>query len=166
MTRDDVLMRLETARAVFDEKLAAVPPDALDAPVPGSPHTVKEIVAHVTSYDELIVERLIAARHGATTGFDRDRVGWEAFNERTWREASATRTEDVLDRAHNVFDALLHEVSQLSDEELAAPAGATAALDPAWLDGRAPWAMIGIDAFEHYPMHYAALDAAAAGLSG
>jgi len=133
MTRDEVLARLKVSRAVFDEKLAAVRPESLDAVPPGSTHSMKDIVAHVTAYDDLIVLRLISARHGSTTAFDRDR---------------------------DVFAALLHEVGQLSDDELGARVGATAALDPAWLEGRAPWQTIGIDAFDHYPMHYDALDAA------
>jgi hypothetical protein len=163
MTRDEVVARLKFARAVFDEKLAAVPPEALTAPVPGSTHSAKDIVAHVTAYDDLIVQRLISARHGSTTSFTRDREGWEAFNERTWTDAAGMKPKAVLRRAKDVFEALVHEVEQLSDEELDARVGSTAALDPAWLEGNTPWQAIGIDAFDHYPMHYDALDAAAHG---
>lgn len=161
MKRDQVIAELRAARAIFDEKVAAVPPEALDAPIPGSAHSVKDIVAHVSAYDDLIVQRLVAARHGATTAFDRDHAGWEAFNERMWREAAGLKTDAVLRRAADVFSALLHEVGQLSDEELRAAVGSTAALDPAWLDGESPWQLIKTDAFGHYPMHYDALDAAA-----
>ena len=161
MTRNEVLARLKVSRAVFDEKLAAVRPESLGAVPAGSTHSAKDIVAHVTAYDDLIVQRLISARHGSTTAFDRDREGWEAFNERTWREAAALKPDAALRRARDVFAALLHEVGQLSDEELGARVGATAALDPAWLEGRAPWQAIGVDAFDHYPMHYDALDVAA-----
>lgn len=160
MGRDEVLARLKVARAVFDEKLAAVPVEGLALPAPGQAHSIKDIVAHVTAYDDLIVQRLVSARHGSTTAFDRDRVGWEAFNERIWREVADLPAEAVLDRARSAFAALLHEVGQLSDEELDARVGSTAALDPAWLEGRAPWELIAIDAYDHYPLHYAALDAA------
>jgi hypothetical protein len=163
MTRDEVLARLIAERGVFDAKVAAVPQDALEVPIPGSTHSVNDVVAHVTAYEELIVERLISARHGATTEFDRDRVGWEIFNERTWREAAGKKPKAVAARSSESFAALLREVGELSDAELAAPTGSTAALDPAWLDGRAPWELIEIDAFGHYPMHYPGLDAAARG---
>jgi hypothetical protein len=161
MGRDEVVANLRATRAAFDEKVAAVPPEALELPIPGSAHSVKDIVAHVSAYDDLIVQRLVAARHGATTAFDRDRNGWEAFNERTWREAGDLKAYAVLHRAANVFSALLHEVGQLSDEELDSTVGATASLDPAWLEGEPPWRLIKTDAFGHYPMHYEALDAAA-----
>jgi hypothetical protein len=161
MKRDEVLARLKSARAVFDEKVAAVPREALDLPIPGSAHSVKQIVAHVSAYDDLIVQRLVSARHGSTTALDRDREGWEAFNERIWREAAGAKADAVLRRAADVFAAVVHEIGQLSDEELSAPVGATAALDPAWLEGEPPWQLIKTDAFGHYPMHYDALDAAA-----
>jgi hypothetical protein len=154
MTRDEVIARLKESRAVFDERLAAVPHEALALPVPGSTHSAKDIVAHVTAYDDLIVQRLVESRHGRTTAFDRDRDGWESFNGRVWVEAGGLGPDEVIDRARRVFAALLDEVGRLTDAELAAPVGATAALDPTWLEGRAPWEMIGIDAFDHYPMHY------------
>jgi len=160
MTREEVLAALRTARAGLDARVAAVPRDRLTAQIPGSVHSVRDIVVHITAYDDLIVQRLVSARHGATTSFDRDREGWEAFNERVWSEAARVEPQAALRHASDVFVALLHEVGQLSDEELAAPVGATAALDPAWLEGRAPWELIAIDAFEHYPMHYAAIEGA------
>lgn len=162
MGRDEVMTRLSAARSAFDERVAAVPAGVFEAPLPGSPHSPKDVVAHITAYEELIVERLVAARHGATTAFDRDREGWEAFNERVWREAEAIRADRVLRRSREVFAALLRQVEALTDEELEAPVGATAALDPAWLEGKAPWELIAIDAYDHYPMHFAGLEAAAA----
>lgn len=162
MTRDEVLARLETARAGFDRRVAAVPADRLTAQIPGSVHSVRDIVVHVSAYDDLIVQRLVSARHGAATAFDRDREGWQAFNERVWAEAERIAPDAAIRRAEEVFSALVHEVGQLTDEELRAPVGSTAALDPAWLEGRAPWELIAIDAYEHYPMHYAALEGAAA----
>jgi hypothetical protein len=161
MTRDEVLARLVAERAVFDAKVAAVPAEAIERPIPGSTHSVKDVVAHVTAYEELIVERLVSARHGATTAFDRDHAGWEAFNDRIWREAHEMRPKAVLSRSGDVFAALVRAVGTLSDEELGARVGATAALDPGWLEGSPPWKLIEIDAFGHYPMHYPGLDAAA-----
>lgn len=161
MTSEELLVRLRVARAGFDERLARLPEERLTEPVPGSAHSVRDIVVHVSAYEQLIVERLIAAGHGATTELDRDRAGWEAFNERIWREAARVAPRDALRQARHTFDALVHEVGKLSDDELNERIGSTASLDPAWLEGRAPWELIAIDAYEHYPMHYAALEAVA-----
>lgn len=161
MTRDEVLQRLRDGRTEFDARLSAIPRGALEESTPGGTHSPKDIVAHIAAYEELVVQRLRAARCGEITEFDRDRVSWQAFNERVWSEVASLDAETVLAHADEVFAALLDEIAQLSDAELAAPTGATAALDPAWLEGEPPWKLIGIDVFDHYPMHHAALEAAA-----
>jgi len=163
VTRDEVLDRLRTSRAAFDARVTRVPAAAFDRVVPGGTHTPKQIVWHVAAYDRLMVERLHAARDGETTAFDRDRIGWEVFNERTWSEGAGPDPQSVSATASRVFDALLLEVGRLSDEELAGPVGVSAHIDPAWLDGRPLWELIGIDGFEHYPMHFGALEAAVVG---
>ena len=163
MNRDEVLEKLRSSRALFDKKVAAVPTDRLDAAIPGHVHTVGEIVSHVAAYDDLIVQRLRAAHDGRTTEFDRDRVGWEEFNERVWAEAEEKSGSEAVAHARTVFEELLHEVEQLNDAELNQPVGVVEHLDPSWLEGRALWELIGIDAFDHYAMHYAQLDEAARG---
>lgn len=163
MTREEVLERLRSARAGFDARVAHVPDAAFERPVPGGTHSPKQLVWHVIAYDRLMVDRLRAARDGETTAFDRDRFGWEAFNDRTWAEGLVHDSDTVRTTAAEVFESLLAEVDRLSDEELAGPMGLSTRLDPAWLDGRALWELIGIDGFDHYPMHFGALDAAAIG---
>jgi hypothetical protein len=161
MTRDEVLTRLRAQRSEFDARVDAIPAEALDAPIPGTTHTPKQIVAHVNAYDRLIVERLRAARLGEMTEFDRDRTGWEAFNDRIWAEAVAVEVDIVLSRSARDFLSLLEEIASLANAELQTLVGVAAGLDPAWLQGRPLWEAIAIDGFEHYPMHFAQLDAAA-----
>jgi len=161
VTRDEVLDRLRSARTEFDAKLAAVAQDRFESAPDGFAHSPKDVVAHVIAYEELIVERLRAARLGETTAFDRDRDGWKAFNARVWADAARTPTEHVLVRSTLVFNDLITEVELLDDTELNSVTGVTEHLDPAWLEGHSLAELIGIDGFEHYPMHFALLDAAA-----
>lgn len=166
MKRDELIARFVAERAVFDARVAAVPAERVDVAPEGHAHSPKAIVAHVSAYEELTVERLRAAREGTTTSLERDRDGWKEFNERTWTRVAPLDPTEVRAHAREVFGDLLGELKRLTDEELAEPTGATAALDPAWLGKHAPWRIIAIDGFEHYPMHYEALDAAAAGPVG
>ncbi|MDR3687278.1 MAG: ClbS/DfsB family four-helix bundle protein [Coriobacteriia bacterium] len=161
MTRDEVLERLKAQRAEFDARVHAIPGDSLDEPVPGSLHSPKQIVAHVNAYERLIVDRLRAARLGEKTAFDRDRVGWEAFNDRIWAESAEQPAEVVLSRSARDFLELLEEVAILGNAELSETRGVTAAIDPAWLQGRSLSEVIGVDGFEHYSAHFAQLEAAA-----
>jgi len=161
VTRDEVLDRLRRARAEFDAKVTLVAQDRFELVPDGFGHSPKDVVAHVIAYEELIVERLRAARLGETTAFDRDRDGWKAFNARVWADAARTSSEHVLVRSTLVFNDLITEVELLDDAELSTQAGITAHIDPAWLEGRSLADLIGIDGFEHYPMHFSLLEAAA-----
>ena len=162
MTREEVLAKLREQRAEFDSRLHAIPLEALDRQVPGSEHSPKQILAHVSAYERLIVERLRAARLGQETQFDRDRVGWEAFNDRVWGETRNLPLDVVLCRSATDFLELLEEVAGLSDTELTDDRGLAAELDPAWLQGRPLWEAIAVDGFDHYQMHFAQLEAAQA----
>ena len=163
MKRDEVLAHLSKERAEFDRRIEALGSDAFNRVPAGHVHSPGEILFHVTAYEELIVERLRAARTGEITAFDRDRIGWEAFNERIWREAAGVDEDAAKTRAREVFAALVGEVSKLTDEDLNGTTDLTRAIDPEWLKGRALWELIAIDGFDHYAMHFAALDAALAG---
>jgi len=164
MQRDEVLSRLRQSRAEFDTKVAAIPEDRLGLAPPGFAHSPKDVVAHVIAYEELIVERLRAARRGQSTAFDRDRDGWEAFNARVWADAERTSAEHVMARSELVFNDLITEIEQLDDAELTSVTGITAYIDPAWLEGGSLAEQVAIDGYEHYPMHFAILEAAARGV--
>lgn len=163
MTRAQLLEALKRQRAEFDARVENVPAQAFDSRILGCPHTPKQIVAHVSAYERLIVERLRAARLGERTEFDRDRVGWESFNDRIWRESAEKPADAVLADSARDFLQLLEEVGLLGDEELVSTAGVTASIDPAWLQGRTLAQVIGVDAFDHYEMHFEQLESAAGG---
>jgi hypothetical protein len=162
MTRDEVLTRLKVRRAEFDARVQAIPSGSLDEPIPGLSHSPKQIIAHVSAYEHLVVERIRAARLGETTEFDRDRVGWEAFNERIWAESAPLSIDVVLSRSAREFLALLEEIGVMANIELTDQRGVAAGVDPEWLQGRSLAEVIGVDCFDHYPAHFAQLEAAAA----
>ena len=163
MTHDEAIARLVADRAVFDAKVGAIPPERLSDVPSGHDHSPRDIVFHITAYEELIVERLRSAREGETTAFDRDRDGWEVFNNRIWVEAAEADPADVLERSRVVFGDLLQEVRKLSDAELVEVTGITEYIDPAWLDGQTLAELIALDGFDHYRMHCATLETAAVG---
>lgn len=161
MNVDEVLARLRDERARFDALVAHIPANHLDVHPPGRRHSPKQVIAHIAAYEELIVERLRAARRGETTEFDRDRAGWEQFNERVWAESQTVATQQVLERAARVFDELIEEVSALSEADLSGATEFVSHLDPGWLQGRTLAELLAIDGFDHYPMHREDLEAAA-----
>lgn len=162
MSRDEVLERLQFTRVRFDRRIEAIPIEKLDVPTPTRLHTPKQVVAHINAYEALIVERLQAARTGNTTALFRDRVGWQEFNEQVWADSVDMTVHEVLEQSQRVFKELVHEIMILTDADLLDSTGIMAHIDPAWLQGRTLAQVIGVDAFEHYPMHYDELDLAVA----
>lgn len=159
MTRDEVLEQLTKQRETFDALVDTIPADSLDVPVPGYQHTPKQIVAHVAAYEWLIVERVRAARLGQTTDLERDRRGYEHFNEVVWEESAPRDADEVLATSARTFLALVEELAGLPDEEFGALSKVAEAIDPGWLRGRNLWEALAEDTFEHYPMHVAQLEA-------
>ncbi|MDP2233991.1 MAG: ClbS/DfsB family four-helix bundle protein [Actinomycetota bacterium] len=162
MSRDEVMERLQFTRIRFDRRIAAIPIEKMDVLLQARTHTPKQVVAHINAYEALIVERLQAARTGNTTALFRDRVGWQEFNEQVWADSVDTPVHEVLEQSQRVFKELVHELMLLTDSDMLDDTGIMAHIDPAWLQGRTLAQVIGVDAFEHYPMHYDELDLAAA----
>ncbi len=154
MTRDELLHWLLETRREFDELVAAIPKERLDKPIPGKKRSARDVIHHVTAYEELIVQRLQHAQDGETTAFDRDHEGWEQFNDRVWEEAKDVDSLTALARSHRVFREMIDQIRVLQDDEINGKGGIVRFLDPGWLDGRPLWEVVGIDAFEHYPMHF------------
>ncbi len=154
MTRDELLHWLVETRAEFDQLVAAIPKDRLGKPIPGKKHSARDVIYHVVSYEDLIVQRLRSAQNGETTAFGRDRDGWESFNDRVWAEAAGVDDLTVLARSLRVFRELIEQARVLQDDEINGQGGIVRHIDQAWLDGRPLWEVIGIDSFEHYPMHF------------
>lgn len=154
MTRDELLNWLQSTREEFDRLVSAISKEDLDKPIPGKKHSARDVIYHVTAYEDLIVQRLRNAQNGETTAFERDHDGWEAFNDTVWEEAKGVDVPAVLARSRRVFRELIEQVSVLQEDEINDARGIVTSIDPAWLDGRALWEVIGIDAFEHYPMHF------------
>lgn len=161
MTRDEVLERLRSERAVFDAKVERVPRDAFESAPEGHAHSPKDVVVHVTAYEEPIIERLRAAERGETTALCRDRDGWERFNESVWERAMAISSEEALAHARGVFAELVAAAERLTDADLAGESELASHIDQAWLEDRPLWQLVAIDGFDHYPDHYEVLDVAA-----
>lgn len=161
MSRDEVLERLQFTRSRFDQRVAAIPRERFDVVPEGRTHTPKQVVAHVTAYEDLVVQRLRAARSGSTTTLFRDRVGWEEFNDQVWAQSAEADPDKVLALSDRTFRELIREISLLYDPELISRTGVTEHIDSAWLQGRTLAEVIAVDCFDHYPMHYEELDEAA-----
>lgn len=160
MTRDELLAQLAEARQSFDEKVALVPAEALRYQVPGFGYSVAQLLAHVSEYDRLVINRLESAGHGATTQLQADHGNRDHFERYTWTFADRWSTEHVKRRSRANFESVVVHLRDMTNDELSGNVGSGGALDRSWLAGRPVWQAIYEDTAGHYRRHEAMLEAA------
>jgi len=129
MKRDELLAALEAARARLDAALEGMSSEELTAPGPVGDWSVKDLLAHVTSWDVDLLTNLGKIQRGQKPGRTQwDKASIQAQNEAWHQELKDRPLERVLADYDGVHAQLLRVVSGLSDAELESPV--------AWLGGR------------------------------
>jgi uncharacterized protein (TIGR03083 family) len=123
MKRDELLAALEAARARLDAALAGMSSEELTAPGPVGDWSVKDLLAHVTSWDVDLLTNLGKIKRGQKPGRTQwDTAGIQAQNDAWHQELKDRPLERVLADYDGVHAQVLRAVSGLSEAELEAPA--------------------------------------------
>lgn len=145
---------LRDERARWDALLAQVSPDRMDVAGVEGAWSVKQIVAHLSWYEGVIVE---GARQLMSSGtFAREGLRALSIDERNAILAEQSRTRavrDVLTESERVFGQLLAVVAACPDDLLN---------DPRRLglpDDVAPWTLVANNSYAHYQEHAQAIRA-------
>jgi DinB superfamily len=145
---------VQTERTRWNTLLAQVGLDRMDVPGVEGEWSVKELVAHLTWYEQAIVEGAEQAlRTGTFTRRRPEGVGLDEMNTRIAQEAHARPAADVLAEADAVFEHLL---------ELIAAAPQDMLNDPRRLglpEDMVPWMGVANNSYAHYREHEPALRA-------
>lgn len=154
MTGQKLAGILQTERARWNALLAQVRLDRLDVPGIEGEWSVKQLVAHLTWYEQAIVEGAEQAlRTGTFTRRRPEGVGLDAMNARIAQEAHSRPTADVLAEADAVFGHLLELIAAVPQELLN---------DPKLLglpEDMVPWMGVANNSYAHYREHEPALRA-------
>lgn len=151
---------LRDERTRWNALLAAIPPERMEEPGADGEWSVKQLVAHLTWYEQVVVD---AARQLFSTGaFSNERVGLRALpmderNAVIAAEAQARPLADVLAEADHVFAAMLALVAASPTDILndASRLGLP--------DDVAPWMRLANNSYAHYRVHEDTLRAWLAG---
>lgn len=145
---------LRSERAQWNALLAQVKPDRMEIPGVEGDWSVKDLVAHLTWYEQAVVE---GAQQVQNTGkFTRRRpegVSMDDMNSRIAVESRARSASDVLAEADAVFRQLLAIVEAIPQDMLN---------DPKRLglpDDMVPWMGVANNSYAHYREHEPALHA-------
>jgi hypothetical protein len=145
---------LRAGRARWDALLVEVGPDRLDVPGVDGTWSIKQIVAHLTWYDGVVVE---GARQLMRTGsYVREGLRALSMDERNAILAGQSRTRPapaVLAESERIFGQLLAVVAACPDDLLN---------DPRRLglpDDVAPWTLVANNSYAHYQQHAQAIRA-------
>jgi hypothetical protein len=145
---------LRAERIRWNALLDQVGLDRMDIPGVEGEWSVKQLVAHLTWYEQAVVE---GAQQALNTGtFSRRRpadIGLDEMNAQIAQESHARPASDVLAEADEVFEQLLALIAACSDAILN---------DPQLLglpDDMPPWMRIANNSYAHYREHEPALRA-------
>ena len=129
MKRDELLAALEAARARLDAALAGMSSEEMTVPGPLGDWSVKDLLAHVTSWDVDLLTNLGRIKRGQKPGRTQwDKAGIQEQNEAWHQELKDRPLERVLADYDGVHAQVLRAVHGLTDAELEAPVD--------WLAGR------------------------------
>ena len=153
MNKRELLETMQGERAQWQSLLDEVGEGRMTQAGVAGDWSVKDIVAHVTTYERWLVERLEAARGHEQRKIAADQLDLEPRNALIQEEHKAAPLPKVLAESQQVFQQLVALVEELSDEDLTDPERLGSYLDPAWSEGLPVWQCIVADSIEHYHQH-------------
>jgi hypothetical protein len=147
MNKPELLESIRRERARLDELIAPLDDDDLTTPGVVEQQSIKDLLAHVTAWEQLCLIWMRTGRRieGPFTDESLNALNAEMFE----RDRNLT-VADVRTRARRSYAEVLESVGAQSDEVLAA--------DPAWAPGRALWEVISSNTDEHYREHADQID--------
>jgi len=153
MDKTELLSMMRTERARWETLLAEVDEAQMTQGGVEGEWSVKDIIAHVTTYEGWIVARLDSALGGEMLRLEIDQLDLEQRNAWIFEENRNRPLHEVLEESQRVFQQLLKSVQALSDEDLTDPHRLEPFLDPLWTDGLPVLTCIAADSYEHYGQH-------------
>jgi len=146
VTRDQILRKLEAAWRDFEDAYAGLTPAQLRMPGVTGPWSVRDIIAHVTWWEEEALAHLPVIRRGERPPRYSTRYGGiDAFNALRTAERRDLSLADVLRQHHDVHARLIRYVRHAPDELFTTETRFRHRLR--------------MDTYSHYPIHARAIRA-------
>ena len=151
MNHKTFMTKLRHGRAAWEATIAKIPQTRLTEPALAGGWSVKDVIAHVTWFEEEMVA-VIEAR--ALVGSELWLLPADERNRAIYEEQRERPLADILAGSERAGRQLLQQADALTEEELINPARFKD-MPPDWV----PWQIIAGNSFNHYPDHIADMEA-------
>lgn len=146
MKIEDFISKLNLLRKEWDELLSQLEPEQLEIPGVIGDMSVKDLIAHVSWYEEQMVE-LLSTR--VLAGSELWGLSPAERNQKIFELNKDRVLGEVLAESQGIHAMLRAELEKLIDMELV-DAAAYEGMPEDWM----PWKVIAGNSFEHYQQHF------------
>ena len=145
----ELLQRLREGRAEWDAALAEVQREIMDEPGVAGAWSVKDVVAHITSHERWIGDRMHEVLRGESyTPTPVDAMSVDDRNEVFYRQNKSQSVDEVLRDSQEAFRLIEEAVEAHTDAFLFEPLRFEGVPVPITV-----WTLLRGDVYEHYPQH-------------
>lgn len=150
MTRTRLLEEIQTEHQRLEESLALVSKEQMLLPGVIEDWTVKDLLAHITVWEQRMIRWLGAAMRGGVPQMLPDGMTWDdldEWNEQTYQEHVDRSLEDVLTEFELSYPQALEAAREVPERDL---------IDPhrfEWREGEPLWVMVAANTSWHYTEH-------------
>lgn len=145
MNREQLFQRIDRAWSAFNDSYAGLPESMMTAPGVVGDWSVKDILAHVTTWEEETLKYLPLIAEGGTPPKYASVGGIDAFNERAFERGRATPLSEVRRRLDETHRRLLDYLAGVPEDLFVRESRFRKRLR--------------IDTYSHYPEHTEAIRA-------
>ncbi len=118
MRKDELLTSILAEHRKLEESLALLSPEQMEMTMPGQYWTIKETLAHLTSWEQHLLAEYARFSRGEAV---RELSGWDeinAVNENTRKSGCARPAALVLEEFHKSFHDIVTWLEHVPEEEL------------------------------------------------
>jgi hypothetical protein len=160
LTKQELIQAATEERARFRQLVGQLSEAQMTQPDVQGTWSVKDIVAHVTDWEERMVRWLDQAVRGETPAMPAPGMTWEdldRLNEQSYLASRDMPLAQVLDRFDRLHAAVIASMQAVPEEELLTSGRF------AWMGGEALWHLVAANTYWHYPAHGARIQSWLAG---
>ncbi|MBI5289587.1 MAG: ClbS/DfsB family four-helix bundle protein [Chloroflexi bacterium] len=145
MTKAELLASIKRDRTALDALLARVSDTRMTDPVLDAGWSVKDVLAHITAWEQLCLKWLRTGVREELTAGDEFGTQVNALNARLYAENRAHALDAVRAAYARSYDEIVTATEALSDDQLAEK--------PAWAPHASLWQIVSANSDEHYREH-------------